>query len=72
LLLVSAGFDAHRLDPLAQLELEAADYAELTTDLLAIARRHCAGRVVAMLEGGYSLEGLADSCRAHVEVLAGA
>jgi acetoin utilization deacetylase AcuC-like enzyme len=72
LLLVSAGFDAHRLDPLAQLELEAADYAELTTDLLAIARRHCEGRVVAMLEGGYSLEGLADSCRAHVEVLAGA
>ena len=70
LLLVSAGFDAHRLDPLAQLQVEAEDYAELTRDLLAIAARHAQGRVVSMLEGGYSLEGLAASSRAHVEVLA--
>ena len=69
LLLVSAGFDAHRLDPLAQLELEADDYAALTADLLAVAARHGEGRVVSMLEGGYSLEGLADSCRAHVKAL---
>jgi acetoin utilization deacetylase AcuC-like enzyme len=70
LLLISAGFDAHRLDPLAQLEVEAGDYAQLTRDLLAVARRHADGRVVSMLEGGYSLEGLADSSRAHVEALA--
>ena len=71
LLLVSAGFDAHRLDPLAQLQLEAGDYAELTRDLLAIADRHGEGRMVSMLEGGYSLEGLAESARAHVDALAG-
>jgi acetoin utilization deacetylase AcuC-like enzyme len=70
LLLVSAGFDAHRLDPLAQLQVEAQDYAELTHALLAIADRHAQGRVVSMLEGGYSLEGLAASSRAHVEALA--
>ena len=70
LLLVSAGFDAHRLDPLAQLMVEAGDYAELTRDLLALADRHGDGRLVSMLEGGYSLEGLADSARAHVEALA--
>ena len=69
LLLVSAGFDAHRLDPLAQLQVEAADFAELTGDLLQVARRHGGGRVVSLLEGGYSLEGLAASARAHVEAL---
>ena len=71
LLLVSAGFDAHRLDPLAQMQVEADDYAELTTDLVALARRHGQGRVVSLLEGGYSLEGLAASARAHVGALAG-
>ena len=70
LLLVSAGFDAHRLDPLAQLQVEAGDYAELTRDLLDIADHHAQGRVVSMLEGGYSLEGLAASSRAHVAALA--
>jgi acetoin utilization deacetylase AcuC-like enzyme len=71
LLLVSAGFDAHRLDPLAQLQVEAADYAELTADLVALADRHAQGRIVSMLEGGYSLEGLAESSLAHVRALAG-
>jgi acetoin utilization deacetylase AcuC-like enzyme len=70
LLLVSAGFDAHRLDPLAQLQVEAGDYAELTRELLDLADRHAQGRVVSMLEGGYSLEGLAASSRAHVAALA--
>jgi acetoin utilization deacetylase AcuC-like enzyme len=70
LLLVSAGFDAHRLDPLAQMELESDDYAALTADLLGVAERHCGGRVVSLLEGGYSLEGLARSSRAHVEAMA--
>jgi acetoin utilization deacetylase AcuC-like enzyme len=71
LLLVSAGFDAHRLDPLAQMEVEAGDYAALTHDLLDLAERHGGGRLVSMLEGGYSLEGLAESSRAHVEAMAG-
>ena len=66
LLLVSAGFDAHRLDPLAQLELEADDYRWLTAELLAIAGRHAQGRVVSMLEGGYHLGALRECSVAHV------
>ncbi|MBB1059239.1 histone deacetylase family protein [Marilutibacter spongiae] len=71
LLLVSAGFDAHRRDPLAQLELEATDFEWLTAELLAIARRHGDGRVVSMLEGGYDLQALRECSVAHVGVLAG-
>ena len=69
LVLVSAGFDAHRLDPLADLELEAADYAWVTERLVEIARRHAQGRVVSSLEGGYSLAALRDSAAAHVAAL---
>jgi acetoin utilization deacetylase AcuC-like enzyme len=69
LLLVSAGFDAHRLDPLAQLQLEAEDYAWLTTELVAIAKRHSQGRIVSMLEGGYDLTALRESSVAHVRAL---
>lgn len=58
LLLLSAGFDAHRLDPLADLSLEAADYAWIGAELAAVAERHAQGRVVAFLEGGYSLTAL--------------
>jgi acetoin utilization deacetylase AcuC-like enzyme len=61
LLLVSAGFDAHRLDPLAQLQLEADDYAWLTTELVALADKHARGRLVSMLEGGYDLTALRES-----------
>ena len=71
LLLVSAGFDGHRLDPLAQLELDADDYRWLTTELVAIAERHAQGRVVSMLEGGYDLDALRESSVAHVEALLG-
>jgi acetoin utilization deacetylase AcuC-like enzyme len=71
LLLVSAGFDGHRRDPLAQLQLEAADYAWLTGELVAAAGRHCSGRIVAVLEGGYDLQALADCSIAHVAALAG-
>ena len=71
LVLVSAGFDAHRLDPLAQLELEADDYRWLTGELLAIARRHAQGRVVSMLEGGYNLDALRECSVAHVRALQG-
>ncbi|GAB3335703.1 histone deacetylase family protein [Marilutibacter aestuarii] len=72
LLLVSAGFDAHRRDPLAQIELEATDFEWLTGELLAIARRHGGGRVVSMLEGGYDLQALRECSVAHVGALAGA
>ena len=69
LLLVSAGFDAHRLDPLAQLELEADDYAWLTMQLVAIAERHAGGRIVSLLEGGYDLQALRACSVAHVRAL---
>jgi acetoin utilization deacetylase AcuC-like enzyme len=72
LLLVSAGFDAHRLDPLAQLELEADDYHWITARLVDIAERHCGGRIVSMLEGGYDLDALRECSVAHVDALRGA
>jgi acetoin utilization deacetylase AcuC-like enzyme len=69
LILVSAGFDAHKNDPLASLELVEADYAWITGELAAIARSHARGRIVSTLEGGYNLEALAASAAAHVEAL---
>ena len=71
LILISAGFDAHRVDPLADLRLEADDYAWLTRELLALAARHCSGRIVSMLEGGYDLAALRESALAHVKELLG-
>jgi acetoin utilization deacetylase AcuC-like enzyme len=69
LLLISAGFDAHRSDPLAQLMLEEADFTWVTEKLLEIANRHANGRIVSTLEGGYDLTALAASAAAHVRVL---
>ncbi|MEI7710203.1 MAG: histone deacetylase family protein [Rhodospirillales bacterium] len=69
LLIISAGFDAHRDDPLAQLRVETADYAWLTDRLVDLAERHCGGRVVSMLEGGYDLNALAASATVHVRSL---
>ncbi|SDZ04569.1 Acetoin utilization deacetylase AcuC [Lysobacter sp. yr284] len=66
LVLISAGFDAHKRDPLAQIELDGEDFAWLTAELVAIAERHAAGRVVSMLEGGYDLAALRESAVAHV------
>jgi len=66
LILISAGFDAHRADPLASLSLTEADFAWITRELCALADRHCAGRVVSSLEGGYDLEALGASAFAHV------
>jgi acetoin utilization deacetylase AcuC-like enzyme len=63
LVIVSAGFDAHRRDPLASLELEAADFAWITREIMAAAPP---GRVVSLLEGGYDLEGLAEGAAAHL------
>ena len=70
LVLVSAGFDAHRLDPLANLNLDAEDYAWVTSELVAIAERHAGGRLVSTLEGGYSLTALYESTIAHINALA--
>ena len=69
LLLISAGFDAHRSDPLAQLMLEEADYTWITERLVEIAFRHADGRLVSTLEGGYDLTALGASVAAHVRVL---
>jgi len=69
LLLVSAGFDAHACDPLAQIRLHADDYAWLTRELVALADRHCEGRIVSTLEGGYDLVALADCALAHLLAL---
>jgi len=69
LVLVSAGFDAHWRDPLAQLQLQAQDYAWVTDEIVAIAERHARGRIVSMLEGGYDLEALRESSVAHVAAL---
>ena len=71
MLFISAGFDAHREDGLAQLGLVEADYAWITQALVAVADRHCQGRVVSCLEGGYHLGALARSVAAHLRVLAG-
>ncbi len=69
LLIVSAGFDAHRADPLAELRVETADFAWLTDRLMGLADRHAGGRVVSVLEGGYDLAALAASAAAHVRSL---
>ena len=68
-LLVSAGFDAHRRDPLAQLDLTEADYSWVTEVLARCAARHCKGRLVSVLEGGYDLGALGASAAAHVRAL---
>jgi acetoin utilization deacetylase AcuC-like enzyme len=72
LLLVSAGFDAHREDPLAGLELEDDDYSWVSELLLDAAGRHCNGRLVSTLEGGYSLEALGRCALRHVQALCAA
>ena len=69
LVIVSAGFDAHTRDPMSQINLVEADFAWATSRLMDIADRHCGGRLVSVLEGGYDLEGLARSVAAHVMTL---
>ena len=69
LILISAGFDAHRRDPLAHQSLEPEDFAWATRAVLEVARRACGGMVVSSLEGGYDLEGLSRSAVAHLEAL---
>jgi acetoin utilization deacetylase AcuC-like enzyme len=69
LIIVSAGFDAHRDDPLAQLMLDESDYLWVTEQLVELACRHAEGRLVSTLEGGYDLEALGASAAVHVRVL---
>ena len=69
LLIISAGFDAHISDPLANLELVEEDYEWITHKLCDIVDKHCNGRLVSSLEGGYNLEALAASVAVHVKVL---
>lgn len=69
LVIISAGFDAHRSDPLGNLNLVEEDYAWVTQRLIDVARERCEGRVVSVLEGGYDLDALARSAAAHVQTL---
>jgi acetoin utilization deacetylase AcuC-like enzyme len=69
LILISAGFDAHARDPLAEQTLEAEDYAWATRAIAAVARARSRGRIVSSLEGGYDLEALGQSALAHVRAL---
>jgi acetoin utilization deacetylase AcuC-like enzyme len=72
LIIVSAGFDAHRDDPLASLAFTEADYAWVTRELVEVANRHAQGRIVSSLEGGYALSALGRSAAEHVRALLGA
>ena len=67
--LISAGFDAHRADPLAQLKLNTDDYYEITKRILKTSKKFSNGKVVSILEGGYDLQALQDSTKRHVDAL---
>jgi len=69
LILLSAGFDGHRADPLAQLQLVEADYAWITREIVALAEQYAQGRIVSTLEGGYDLQSLGTSVMAHLDAL---
>ncbi len=68
-ILVSAGFDAHRDDPLAALNLTEQTFSKLTFELKQLAERHAGGRIMSMLEGGYDLNALSSSVREHLTIL---
>jgi acetoin utilization deacetylase AcuC-like enzyme len=69
LILISAGFDAHRNDPIGSLGLETEDFATLTQTIREVAHTHCGGRLVSCLEGGYNLDALAAGVQTHLEEL---
>jgi acetoin utilization deacetylase AcuC-like enzyme len=69
LVIISAGFDSHRNDPLGNLMLEDTDFAEMTKDVLRIADKHSKGRIVSLLEGGYNLDLLGGSVQSHLNAL---
>ena len=68
-MVISAGFDSRIDDPLGRFRLTDANFAELTSMLLEVAAKHCGGRVVSVLEGGYNLDGVGPAAAAHVEAL---
>ena len=70
LVIISAGFDAHRLDPIGSLDLETEDFAALTKFVLDVADEYCNGRCVSLLEGGYNVQALAESVEQHLTVIA--
>jgi acetoin utilization deacetylase AcuC-like enzyme len=69
MVLISAGFDAHKDDPLGGLNWTENDFAWITRELMGVAERHCEGRLVSMLEGGYNLDALGTSAAVHVKTL---
>ena len=69
IILISAGFDAHKRDPLASINLESEDYYSLTKSIVEIANRYCNGRVISFLEGGYDLLALSECIKAHLKGL---
>jgi len=71
LMLISAGFDAHWRDPLAQFRLDTQDFVWLTRELVTLAERHADGRIISTLEGGYDLDALGECTLAHVRELQG-
>ena len=70
LIIISAGFDAHREDDLGQLRFDTEDYYWFTHEMVQLAKRHCPGRVVGCLEGGYNLSALGRCTAAHIRALA--
>ena len=72
LILLSAGFDAHIDDPLAELNWDVDDFAWITSEVCNLASDCCSSRVVSILEGGYNLDALAVCSKAHIEILIGA
>ena len=69
ILLISAGFDAHKKDPLSNINLESKDYYNLTKSIVEIANIHCKGRIISFLEGGYNLVALSESIKEHLSGL---
>jgi len=69
IILISAGFDAHKRDPLANINLESEDYYTLTKSILEIANMHCDGKIISFLEGGYDLLALSEGIKAHLKGL---
>ena len=67
--MLSAGFDAHKDDPLAKINLQSKDFEILTERITAVAKKICAGKIVSVLEGGYNLEALQESVVFHVKSL---
>jgi acetoin utilization deacetylase AcuC-like enzyme len=67
--LISAGFDAHKDDPLAQIKLETEDFYNITKRILETSKKYCNGKIVSILEGGYDLQALKDSTKRHVDAL---